>query len=158
MPADAASQRAAGQYADGVHGEQGRERDVGDRSGRAVQRAKRDHEIRVEPIAYERSQNEKGEVEQDGGREQKLPAHRSGRGAFPASAGATLLGNGFRLREQYRKNDKPKNSGADIGAAPAKVTLHRQERHRRDGGAEHTGEGVESKNLTQSLRRRVIRK
>src|SRR5215472_6902586 len=101
--------------------------------------------------------SEEGEIEQNGWRDQKLPADCGRITLAGGSTGATMLGSRLRLRQQHRKNDQAENRRADIGAAPTKVTLHRQQRHRRDGRAKHAGESVEGENLAKALWRSVMR-
>ena len=54
-------------------------------------------------------------------------------------------------RENKRCND-PEHCGADKGAAPSHQALHEQKCAGRDGGADHSGAGVEGEDLRDALR------
>src|SRR5262249_58539830 len=100
---------------------------------------------------------EKRKVEKDRGRHQKPPAGgRALRRTF-ASPRRSQRGGGLRLRDQHRENGKAEQGGADIGAAPAEVTLHCQERDWRNGRTQHAGKGVKRKNLAELLGWTVMR-
>ena len=82
-----AGKHAADQHAERIHRQQARQRHIGDRRRRSVQRAERHDEIGVEPAAHDRDQNEEREIEQDRRRHQEPPAGVGGTSSLAVLAG-----------------------------------------------------------------------